>query len=211
MVKWLGRGFMHVRRKPTPKGLELHTLCCAICGVLLWFEVYEGKTAMEKKDKCAEQKRLLGSSGPWRSVALTLRMVQPFINSGRVLIADSWFGSVPCILALYAVGIFAVMNVKTAHKGFPKEQLLAKLGFDKKTKLCPKARRGESFAFSRTYDLPGGDSCTVLAAGHNSKKPVLVVSTASTMTPADDYTKTWTFVNSVGEMVKYTIRVATTM
>ena len=38
MVKWLGRGmpgFMHVLRKPTPKGLELHTLCCGLCGILL--------------------------------------------------------------------------------------------------------------------------------------------------------------------------------
>lgn len=103
------------------------------------------------------------------------------------------------------------MNVKTAHKGYPKDELLTKLGYDKKTKLCPKPRRGESYGYSRTYDLGGGDTCTVLAAGHNSKKPVLVVSTASTMTAADDYTKTWTIFNAVGEMVKYTIRVATTM
>ena len=214
MLKWLGQGmpgFMYVQRKPTPKGLELHTLCCGVCGILLWFEVYEGKKAMEKKEKCAEQKRLLGASGPWRSVALTLRMVEPWISTGRVLIADSWFGSVPCILALYTVGIFAVMNVKTAHKGFPKDLLLSKLGFDKKTKLCPKARRGEAFAYTRTYDLGETGECTVLAAGHNSKKPVLVVSTAGTMLPATDYTKTWTFVNAIGELVKYTVRVATTM
>ena len=50
----------------------------------------------------------------------------------------------------------------------------------------------------------------MLAAGHNSKKPVLVVSTASVMTPAEDYQKTWTIFNAVGEMMKYTIRVATT-
>ena len=102
MVKWLGRnmpGFMHVQRKPTPKGLELHTLCCALCGILVWFEVYEGKEAMEKKEHCAEQKVLLGASGPWRSIALTLRMIPSILrNSGRVLIADSWFGraSWPC-------------------------------------------------------------------------------------------------------------------
>ena len=57
MVKWLGRGmpgFMHVLRKPTPMGLELHTLCCGICGILLWFEVWEGKTPMETKEYCAD-------------------------------------------------------------------------------------------------------------------------------------------------------------
>ena len=43
--KWMGRGMpglMVVLRKPTPVGLEIHTLCCAICGVMIWFEVYEG-------------------------------------------------------------------------------------------------------------------------------------------------------------------------
>ena len=45
MVRWEGAGMpglMVVLRKPTPIGLELHTLCCALCGVLIWFEVYEG-------------------------------------------------------------------------------------------------------------------------------------------------------------------------
>ncbi|EOD33660.1 hypothetical protein EMIHUDRAFT_229385 [Emiliania huxleyi CCMP1516] len=115
MVKWLGRGmpgFMVVQRKPTPKGLELHTLCCAICGILIWFEVWEGKKAMATKPKCAEQKEKLGSDGPWRSVALTLRLVEKCASRGRVVIADSWFGSVPCILALYDIGLFAVMNAE---------------------------------------------------------------------------------------------------
>lgn len=53
MVRWTGRGMpglMVILRKPTPIGLELHTLCCcALCGVLVWFEVYEGKEAMAKE------------------------------------------------------------------------------------------------------------------------------------------------------------------
>ena len=212
MVKWLGRGmpgFMHVQRKPTPKGLELHTLCCGICGILIWFEVFEGKKAMETKGHCAEQKRLLGANGPWKSVSLSLRMAEK-LRKGTVLVADSWFGSKPCILALYSIGIFAVMCVKTAHKGFPKDALLGKLGYDAKTKLCPKARRGEYYGYTQKFDTPAG-RCEVLGAGHNSKKPVLLISTASTMAPAPDYAKTWTWTNALGELVKYTIRVPTTM
>ena len=213
MIKWLGRGmpgFMWVLRKPTPKGLELHTLCCGLCGILLWFEVYEGKTAMETKDYCAEQKMKLGDKGPWKSVALTLRLVQPWFNTGRVLIADSWFGSVPCILALYSVGLFAVMMVKTAHKDYPKQELLDLLGYDKKKKLCPKERRGEHFGFSRDYEV-GSSKCTVLAAGHNSKKPVMVIATASTLNKADDYKKTWTRFDAAGNMVHFVLCVTTTM
>ena len=75
MVQWTGRGMpglMVVLRKPTPIGLELHTLCCALCGVLCWFEVYEGKEAMAKKP--------YNDKYP-KSIALTLRMLEPFFGS----------------------------------------------------------------------------------------------------------------------------------
>eukprot|EP00965_Chrysotila_dentata_P016952 562191-Pleurochrysis_carterae.AAC.2 len=52
MVKWVGRGMpglMVVPRKPTPMGLELHTVCCAMSGILVNFEVYEGHKRMETK------------------------------------------------------------------------------------------------------------------------------------------------------------------
>ena len=198
-------------RKPTPKGLELHTLCCGLCGILLWFEVYEGKTAMETKEYCESTKAKLGDKGPWKSVALTLRMVKPWIGTGRVLIADSWFGSVPCILALFGVGLFAVMMVKTAHKDYPKDELLELLEYDKKKKLCPKEMRGDHYGFSRDY-VVGNKKCTVLAAGHNSKKPVMVIATASNLTPDEDYKKTWTRWDvTLGKMKKFVLRVKTTM
>ena len=75
MVRWTGRGMpglMVILRKPTPIGLELHTLCCAMCGVLSWFEVYEGKEPMAKKE--------FNDKYP-KSIALTLRMLKPFFGS----------------------------------------------------------------------------------------------------------------------------------
>ena len=75
MVRWTGRGMpglMVILRKPTPIGLELHTLCCALCGVLVWFEVYEGKEAMAKKP--------YNDKYP-KSIALTLRMLKPFFGT----------------------------------------------------------------------------------------------------------------------------------
>ena len=87
MVRWLGRsmpGLMVVLRKPTPIGLELHTLCCALSGILIYFEVYEGKERMEKAEYVGTYPK---------SVALSLRLTKPFHSLGKVLIADSWFGS----------------------------------------------------------------------------------------------------------------------
>ena len=77
MVRWEGRGMpglMVILRKPTPIGLELHTLCCALSGILIWFEVYEGKLAMEKKEYCDAYPK---------SIALTLRMLKEFFSSVR--------------------------------------------------------------------------------------------------------------------------------
>lgn len=75
MVKWLGRampGLMVVPRKPTPIGAELHTLACAVCGILVYFELYEGKERMAVKQYCDKYSK---------SVALTLRCVKPFLGS----------------------------------------------------------------------------------------------------------------------------------
>jgi hypothetical protein len=74
MVKWLGQGmpgFMVVQRKPTPKGLELHTMCDAQTGIMIYFEVYEGKIAMSTKEFTRERAA---------HVALTLRMCKPFFG-----------------------------------------------------------------------------------------------------------------------------------
>eukprot|EP00965_Chrysotila_dentata_P017713 588951-Pleurochrysis_carterae.AAC.1 len=67
MVRWEGQGMpglMVVARKPTPIGLERHTLCCELSGILVWFEVYGGKEAMALKKFNDEYPK---------SIALTLR------------------------------------------------------------------------------------------------------------------------------------------
>ena len=46
----------------------------------------------------------------------------------RVLIADSWFGSVACTLELRRRNVFAVMNVKTGTRGYPKAALMSVVG-----------------------------------------------------------------------------------
>ena len=112
-------------------------------------------------------------------------------------------------MELFERGLFAVMMVKTAHKGYPKKSLLALLGYDEKKKLCPKDRRGERFAFTRNFKA-GSRTCEVLAAAHNSKKPVLLVSTASNMLAAADYVKTWTTYDTAGNPQLHEIRVPTT-
>lgn len=57
-------------RKPAPLGLELHTFCDALCGILVNFEVCEGKERMEKKEFVGDKTKV-GEMN--KSTALTLR------------------------------------------------------------------------------------------------------------------------------------------
>lgn len=199
MVRWMGRGMpglMVILRKPTPIGLELHTLCCALSGILVWFEVYEGKEAMAKK-KFNDQDS--------KSIALTLRMVEPYFSTGRVVIADSWFGSVAYALALFKYGVFAVMNVKTATKNYPKEQLMAVVdeikGNSAEARARRRERRGKQVAYVRKYQV-GSQQVSLLAAGHNKKVPLLLIATHSSMLEGKVHVKTWQ-VNLANGQIEY--------
>ena len=203
MVRWMGvgmPGLMVILRKPTPIGLEIHTLCCALCGILLWFEIYEGKEAMATKDYCDQYPK---------SIALTLRMVEPFFSSGRVLIADSWFGSRACALALFAHTIFCVMNVKTAHSNFPKDEILAEVdeikGKTAEARAARRARRGKSVAFIQKAKV-GSRNVTLTASGNNKKVPLLLISTYGSMLPGKTHVKTWQTVNADGTVAYNTLK-----
>lgn len=82
MVKWMGRGMpglMVVPRKPTPIGAELHTLCCATCGVMINYELHEGKELMARKEFCDQYKL--------KSVALTLRCLKRYFGTVCLLLS----------------------------------------------------------------------------------------------------------------------------
>mmetsp|Transcript_56077 Transcript_56077/g.122080 ORF Transcript_56077/g.122080 Transcript_56077/m.122080 type:complete len:253 (+) Transcript_56077:606-1364(+) len=102
MVQWEGRGMpglMAVARKPTPVGLELHTLCCGLCGILLWFEVYEGKEAMARKKY---------NDLYTKSIALTLRMCEPFFGSVMLPLA----ASARCVLLMHHASYCWLLDFK---------------------------------------------------------------------------------------------------
>jgi len=104
-----------ILRKPRPVGHELKTLCCSLTYICCRVEVQEGKEHMAIK--------------PYRTVfaaaiACTLRLCDPFKSTYRIIVGDSWFGSVATAVALYTVlGLYCVLNVKTGHTNFPKQRL----------------------------------------------------------------------------------------
>jgi len=209
MVKWVGKGMpglMVIPRKPTPIGLELHTLCDSQSGIMVNFEVYEGKEAMENKEFVNERNDIGVVN---KSTALTLRCLKPFFSSGRVVIADSWFGQVACALELFRRGLFCIMNVKTATKGYPKAALLEHVGEIKGSGAAARAersaRRGKSVAFVKTFKV-GARSVTLTAAGNNKKVPLLLIASASSMVEGEEHVKRWTTRDASGEATLHELR-----
>jgi hypothetical protein len=101
-------------RKPEGVGAELKSLTDRESGILLHLELMEGKEAQAVKEFSDEYPS---------SIALTLRIVKAYFNTGRTLHADSAFSSVSCACALGQKGIFFLGCVKTASKMYPKKYL----------------------------------------------------------------------------------------
>jgi Transposase IS4 len=105
----------YVPRKPHPLGFMIKTVCDTKTGILLNFDFVEG----EEIDVFKEYNAQWG-----KSTGCTMRLVEPYANTGRTVIGDSWFGSVYTSLAMLYKGLHFVGNVKTGHKYFPKKHLL---------------------------------------------------------------------------------------
>ena len=78
--------------------------------------VYEGKDVMQEKEHVSDY---------GATCATTLRLTESYHGTGRIVVADSWFGSVKTAIALKKSGLYSAMVVKTAHKRYPREHLNA--------------------------------------------------------------------------------------
>lgn len=128
---------------------------------------------------------------------------------GRVVIADSWFGQVLCAVELFRRGLFCIMNVKTATRGYPKSEIMPEVaevkGNSEASRQLRRARRGRVIAYEKVFTV-GNKSVTLTAAGHNKKLPLLLIGTASSMIPGTPHVKSWTTINAAGEKQVHELR-----
>lgn len=121
MSQWEGadgqfneRGLPHVtriRRKPKPVGAEIK--CCADgeSGIMLRLEIQKGAAAMAHAEFTDQYQA---------NTALTLRLLKPWFNTGRLVHADSAFASKGTAVAIMCHGLQFIGLVKTAYREFPK-------------------------------------------------------------------------------------------
>ena len=86
----------------------------ARANIVTTLELYEGRELMSEKE-------FLDEYGA--TTTTTLRLTAAYHGTGRIIVADSWFGSLKNAIALMKRGLYCNRLVKTAHKGFPRELL----------------------------------------------------------------------------------------
>ena len=163
MGLWKGKGMpglMSVPRKPTPIGREAHTTACGETGVVIFYEVYEGKALMANKEFVS-----LAGKNP----AKAMRCVKPWFRSGRLVILDSGFASVSAAVHLMDKGLYMIGNVKTADVKFPKAWLISQ---------CP--TRGNWATCTTTVTTPSGIKLELLAACDRDRQPMALLGSGGT-------------------------------
>ena len=124
-------------RKPKGVGCELVDIADTDSGVILRLEIKEGKAAEAKKLHAAEHGHGTG---------VTLRLTTPWHSSGRVVVADSAFGSVKTAVQMRKSGMHFIGMVKTAHMKYPKKY------FDAMERQPGVLERGNTRSLTATVD-----------------------------------------------------------
>ena len=108
------KGKVKIIRKPRPIGNELKNMADGRSKVVLKLEVMQGKEVNKNKEYNQEFGATTGA---------VLRLTKGLRGTGRIVVADSWFGSVKSAVELAKYGLYSIMLVKTAHKNFPMDKL----------------------------------------------------------------------------------------
>ena len=161
MLTWSGASQAHlsyIPRKPHPLGIQLKTICDGVSGVFLGFDPVEGAEQDAKKEFYSD----FGST-----TATTLRLAKRWFGSRRVVVADSWFGSLKTCEELRENGLHSVLCVKTGHRGYPKQRLLDE---------CTERGQVVTLKTDVTLGWHGeGETVPIVAMCHRDKKPMTLV------------------------------------
>jgi hypothetical protein len=189
MISWQGASsgrLMFVVRKPSPLGIMCDTLVCGTTGILLNANLAEGKFIEPLKEYYQDY---------GAHTALCMRLVKPYVNSGRYLVGDARFGSYTCAYNLLnKMGIYSILNVKGNTKYSCKPLIKSQL-----------LKRGD--VASRVCTIPGGE--TVYMTGHMDKAPMVLAHTTGCTTEGEERVRHFKAYNSEsGKYVseKYTLR-----
>lgn len=174
MLLWLGKvylldGWVVHERKPDPKGYEFKAVCDVATNMLLRLEL-----CGSEKNKFVESKKFFGECRS-RKIAQIMRLLEPWFHSGRVVTADSGFGSPMAVAMLREKGLFSNMMIKKARywpQSVPND-IVSKLpaAFD------------SVISCSKSIETPSKHSFKVTLTAHRDMHPRVYCHTCSVSIP----------------------------
>jgi len=180
MSLWEGKELPHeeggvphctkIKGKPVSQGVECKCSADAESGIMLRLEIQEGAASMRQKKFQSGDEQY-----PFHT-AVTLRAVEPWHRSHRLVVADSAFSSVATAIAMLQHGLHFAGIVKTAYKGFPVDE------FKRWEDTTPKSAKGEAKAMT-TNVLIDSQEHKLLAVDWRSFKMKRIIATCSNLDP----------------------------
>lgn len=181
-------------RKPRGIGHELKSTACGDSKMIILLELQEGAKLMEhKKFTDKEQSH----------TAQTLRLVEPWFNTHRIIVGDSAFGSLSTTCALLAVGLNCIMMVKQCKSKYPIDHF-SKLD-DAKNKRSEDDRGAHSIALTMVQ-IAGVIWPVYALAWHDWKMKTVIANIGSSL-PGNDHVKKRSRIDENNETVHYEKRV----
>jgi hypothetical protein len=169
-MKYKHDGAPHVTkipRKPEGVGIEMKAAADGETGIIMRVEVMKGAETQKKQRYYTECNQSDGT-------AVTLRLMEPWLRSNRVVHADSAFSSVLTARQLRKRGLFFMGIVKTAHKQFPKKYLHAQAWKYGRNKPNP---RGGHMILESVKDPSGAEEDPIYALAWYDKRTKCIIST----------------------------------
>ena len=130
IIRWYGLGgayvniglpmYVELDRKPD-SGCEIQDICCVHSKIMLQLKVVDSAEEEEKKQAAKDTTEEYDSLNHGTKVLLEL--CEPWNDTNRLVVADSYFASVMSAEELEKKGWKFIGNVKTASKSFPKKYL----------------------------------------------------------------------------------------
>ena len=115
---WYGPGLPHITkcaRKPWNLAMEFKDGCCAQSQVIISLEIVEGKDVRAQE--------FMDIGGMKKGTAMLMRLTKNWHNTGRKVVADSYFASVYSSIFLRKAGLFFTGLVKNSSTFYPKKYL----------------------------------------------------------------------------------------
>lgn len=179
----------YVPRKPRPEGIEFKNASCGVTKIMQMLEIvrrvdsdvklkYQIRDHDHLDDENYQAWKQAGMLFKYHT-AITLRLVERWFDTQRIVVVDSAFGSLATVLAFGSNGLYCIAMVKTATVGYLIEFLR-----NWKANLPKKQSNGKSITLSSEYVIRGerdNQKHEVIAMGYvMDKKISTVIATTGT-------------------------------